>query len=80
MTQTWLAVKGCSNAVTYGRELVGDQELSVDEQLIHSLHFMLQGHNLSVCPGRYRRTDVHVVEQGSATAVYTGLPLGCSQS
>lgn len=70
--KTWLAIKGYSDAMTYARAVATDDAISIDESLIRSLHFMVQGYELDRRPGQYRLGDIHVLEEGTGTAVYTG--------
>lgn len=70
--KTWLAIKGYSDAMTYARNMANDPSAVVDESLIRSLHFMVQGYELDRRPGLYRRGDVHVLEEGGGRSVYAG--------
>lgn len=70
--KTWLAVKGYSDAMTFARSVALDHASAIDETLIRALHFMVQGYELDRRPGQYRRGDVHVLEDSTGRAVYTG--------
>lgn len=74
--KTWLAIKGYSDAMTYARAVATDAKISIDESLIRSLHFMVQGYDLDRRPGQYRLGDIHVLEEDTGRAVYTGPDAG----
>ena len=66
--QTRLALTGYRDAMTYVLELAQDQ-VTVDESLLKSLHYMMTKHELRIRPGRYRTGDVWV-EDDDGTRVY----------
>lgn len=68
----WLAVKGYSDAMTYARVLGDDPARTLDMSTLLSMHFMVQGHDLSKSPGEFRRRDVYVEEENTGRIVYEG--------
>lgn len=69
---TWAAVTGYRNAMTYVLQLAADEDFAYSEDLLRSLHFMMQSYDLGKRPGRYRKGDVHVVDEDRGRVVYTG--------
>lgn len=70
--KTWLAIKGYSDAMTYSRIVAKGPTPTVDDSLMKALHFMVEGYDLSKHPGQYRTGDIHVLEDETDRAVYTG--------
>lgn len=69
--EDWLAVRGYSDAMTYARIMADEgRDLSLPDLL--ALHFMTTAHDLKKRPGRLRRTDIYVQQEGSGRTVYTG--------
>lgn len=68
----WAAVTGYRDAMTYVLNLATDEDFRYDESLIRSLHFMMQSYDLSKWPGRYRKSDIFVVNEDVEETVYTG--------
>lgn len=71
---TWLAVKGYSDAMTYLRVLARRPGPPIDESTLLALHFMVQNHDLSRHPGEYRRGEICVRDDDAARVVYAGPP------
>ncbi len=67
---TTLEIVGYRNALTYIQQLADDTDVSLDESLVRSLHFMMLGHDLTKSPGRYRRGPVYVHDEESDKRVY----------
>src|SRR5438552_13564173 len=53
-TETWRAIKGYRDAMTYVLQLANDPHFSFSEGLIRSLHFMITQYDLKKNPGRWR--------------------------
>lgn len=61
---TWLAVKGCSDAMTY-LQVLAERAGPLSESDLLALHFMVQGYDLTRGPGRYRRNEAFVRDDDS---------------
>jgi Fic family protein len=72
--ETRLALAGYRDAMTYVLQLAEDPHFHFDESLIRSLHFMVQRHDLSKNPGRWRPGVVYVRNELSGEIVYEGPP------
>ena len=70
--RTVLEIVGYRNALTYVQELADDEQVTVDESLLRSLHFMMIGHDLTKSPGRYRRGPIFVFDEERERQVYEG--------
>ena len=71
--ETQHALAGYRDAMTYVLQIAGDQQLTPDEGLLKSLHFMMIKHDLRKNPGQWRPGDVYVQDEGGQT-VYEGPP------
>jgi Fic family protein len=69
-SETWLAIRGYRNALTYLIQAVSDPYFAFTSQLIKSLHFMMLGHELSMRPGQWRAGPVFVVDERTDKTVY----------
>ncbi|MDD5306821.1 MAG: Fic family protein [Deltaproteobacteria bacterium] len=69
---TWAAITGYRNAMTYILQLASDPEFSYHADLIKSLHFMMIGHVLSKNPGRWRPGAIFVHNDELGETVYEG--------
>lgn len=69
---TWFAIKGYSDAMTYSQVLGASPDRVLDESALLALHFMVQGYDLTLGPGTYRRGDIHVRDEDASRTVYTG--------
>ena len=58
--ETWLAVCGYRDAMTYVLQLADDQNFSCGVELLRSLHFMMMHHDFTKSPGRWRPGVVYV--------------------
>lgn len=74
-TETTLALAGYRSAMTYVLQLVQEQELSVSEDLIRSLHFMMTNYDLTVRPGRWRAGPIFVQREQTGEIVHEGVAL-----
>lgn len=71
-TETYLALQGYRDAMTYVLELCDEEEVDIDETLLRSLHFMMLKYDLSKRPGRWRIGDVYVRRDVDDEIVYEG--------
>ncbi len=72
--ETWAAVKGYRDAMTYVLRLGQDPHFSFNEGLIKSLHFMMVRHDLTKNPGSWRPSSVYVRNEARDEIVYEGPP------
>ena len=70
--QTWQAVTGYRNAMTYILQLAGDPYFAYSVDLIRGLHYMMQGYELTKRPGTWRPGHVYVRREPSGEIVYEG--------
>src|SRR5215475_9298943 len=68
----WAAVVGYRNAMTYVLQLVKADTLHISTDTLKALHFMMQSYDLSKWPGRWRASDIFVVDEDADVTVYTG--------
>lgn len=69
--ETWAAVSGYQDAMTYVLQLADDPHFVFSENLIRSLHFMMMSYDLSKYPGRWRPgDDTVVVDQAIGEVVH----------
>jgi len=71
-TETRRAIEGYRDALTYVLQLGHAGDVSVDESLIRSLHFMMLKYDLSKNPGRWRPGAVYVRREEDGEIVYEG--------
>ena len=71
-TETWLAIRGYRNALTYICQAATDPTFEFSKQFLKSLHFMMLGHDMSKYPGQWRPGSIFVVNQKSGETVYDG--------
>ncbi len=69
-TETWLAIRGYRNALTYIGQASQDHTFEFSKQFLKSLHFMMLGHDISKYPGQWRPGSIFVVDQNSGETVY----------
>lgn len=70
--ETWAAVTGYRNAMTYVLQLASDPEFSYHADLLKSMHFMMMGHHLAKHPGRWRPGAIFVRNDEMGEIVYEG--------
>jgi Fic family protein len=70
--ETWLAIAGYRNALTYVLQLADDPHFDYEEALIRSLHFMMIQHDLTKNPGRWRPGPISVRNDATGEIVYEG--------
>lgn len=74
--ETWAAVLGYRDAMTYVLQVADDPTLEVNESLIKGLHFMMLKHDLSKSPGRWRPGAIYVQNDATGERVYEGPDAG----
>ena len=70
--ETWHAIKGYRNAMTYILQLAHDPHFSYDESLFRGLHFIMLSYDLSKNPGRWRPGPISVIDEAKRERVYEG--------
>ncbi len=70
--ESWLAVKGYRDAMTYILQLASDPSFRYSEGFTRSLHFMMTGHDLAKNPGRWRPGPIYVRDEERGEIVYEG--------
>jgi Fic family protein len=70
--ETWAAVSGYRDAMTYIVQLADDPYFNYSADLLRSLHFMMLGYDLSMLPGRWRRGPIYVHNEATGQIVYEG--------
>jgi Fic family protein len=70
--ETWAAVRGYRDAMTYIVQLADDPYFNYSEDLLRSLHFMMLGYDLTKLPGRWRRGPIYVHNEATREIVYEG--------
>lgn len=70
--ETWAAIIGYRDALTYVLQLESDPHFEHNEALIRSLHYMMIKHELSKRPGQWRPGPIQVVDERRNTVVYVG--------
>ncbi len=73
-TDTHEALVGYRNAMTYVLQLAQEPPITVSEELLSSLHFMITGHDVSVRPGRWRHGSIFV-SNANGERVHEGAPV-----
>lgn len=71
-TETWHAIRGYRNALTYISQAATDPYFEFSKQFLKSLHFMMVGHDISKYPGQWRPGSIYIVNQQSGATVYEG--------
>jgi Fic family protein len=74
--ETWSAVTGYRDAMTYVLQVADDPTLDVNESLIKGLHFMMLKYDLAKSPGRWRPGAIHVRDEVTGDRVYEGPDAG----
>lgn len=70
--ETWQAVLGYRNAMTYVLQLATDPFFTLNEALLKSLQFMMAQYDLRANPGMWRRGDIYVRNDATGKVVYQG--------
>ena len=71
-SETWLAIKGYRDAMTYVLQSANDPHFSYNDGLIKSLHFMMVQHELKKHPGTWRPGSIYVRDEQKGVIVYEG--------
>ena len=71
---TWKAVTGYQHALSYVMQLADDPHFTLNEELIRSLHYMLQSYDTLKNPGRWRPGPIFVRRDPSGELMYEGPP------
>lgn len=70
--ETWAAILGYRDAMSYVLQLSDDLHFELNETLIRSLHYMLLRHNPRMSPGRWRLGPIFVQRERTGEIVYEG--------
>ena len=70
--ETWSALVGYRNAMTYVLQLSDDPHFSFSRGLIRSLHFMMQQYDFTKNPGKWRPGPIFVRNEQTGERVYEG--------
>lgn len=70
--ETWRAISGYRDVLTYILQLSGDPNFVYHPVLLRSLHFMMLKHDLQKLPGQWRLGPVYIVRENTGEAVYEG--------
>jgi Fic family protein len=70
--QTWAAIVGYRNALTYVMQLSDDQHFTLNEELIRALHYMMLSYDPTKHPGRWRPGPIFVRHEPTGDIVYEG--------
>lgn len=70
--EMWNVTVGYRDAMTYVLQLAKDSQFHFNEFLIRSLHFMIEKHDLSKNPGRWRPGMIFVRDERKQATVYEG--------
>ena len=71
-TETFLAIRGYRNALTYIGQAATDPYFEFSKQFLKSLHFMMLSHEMGKYPGQWRPGSIFVVNARSGETVYEG--------
>jgi Fic family protein len=72
--ESWLAVSGYRDAMTYVMQKTDDRFFGFSPELLKSLHFMMVGYDLTKNPGRWRPGPIYVRDESTGQRVYEGPP------
>jgi Fic family protein len=70
--ETWMALLGYRNAMTYVLQLAKDPNFKLHQGYIRSLHYMMIAHDLSKNPGNWRPGSIYVRDEAKNEIVYNG--------
>lgn len=70
--ETWAAITGYRNALTFILQLAEDPAVTIDINLLRSLHYTMLRHDLDKRPGRWRAGAIFVVDETTGQRVYEG--------
>lgn len=69
-SESWAAVMGYRNAMSYVLQLCDDPHFSYSAALLRSLHYMMLHYDLSKNPGKWRPGPIYVRNEGKQEVVY----------
>jgi Fic family protein len=69
-TETWNALSGYRNALTYIMQAARDPDFEFNKQFLKSLHFMMISYNMSKNPGQWRPGAIWVTSVKTNEKVY----------
>jgi Fic family protein len=70
--ETWAAIKGYRDAMTYVLQLANDPHFVYGDGFLRSLHFMMINYDLKRNPGRWRPGPIYVRDDNKGEIVYEG--------
>ena len=70
--ETWAAIKGYRDAMTYVLQLAEDPHFEYGDGFLRSLHFMMINYDLTRNPGRWRPGPIYVRDERKGEVVYEG--------
>ena len=73
-TETWLAIRGYREALTYIGQASQDPHFEFSKQFLKSLHFMMVGFDMTKMPGQWRPGPIFVVDRRTGETAYEGPP------
>jgi len=71
-TETWLAIKGYRDALTYISQASQDATFEFSRQFLKSLHFMMLSFDMAKYPGQWRPGAIFVIDDRTGETVYEG--------
>ena len=71
-SETWAAIIGYRNAMTYVLQLADDKHFGYSPDLIRSLHYTMASYDLTKHPGRWRPGPIFVRNEATGERVYEG--------
>ncbi len=69
-TETWHAIKGYRDALTYVMQACQDEYFEFGKQFLKSMHFMMLSFDMSKRPGQWRQGPIFIVDTRSGETVY----------
>ncbi|HEX2712971.1 MAG TPA: hypothetical protein VHM88_12295, partial [Candidatus Acidoferrales bacterium] len=72
--ETWHAITGYRNAITYVLQLAKDPNFVFNDGFLRSLHFMMLYYDLAKHPGNWRPGPIYVRDEAKGENVYEGPP------
>ncbi len=70
--ETYRALVGYRNSMTFILRMHNDPYFRVDAQIIRSIHFMMLNYDLTKMPGQWRPGHIFVVHEPTGEQVYAG--------
>ena len=70
--ETWRAIVGYRNAMTYVLQLADDTHFRYSTDLVRSLHYTMMSYDLARHPGRWRPGPIFVRNEATGERVYEG--------